>query len=206
MPILLLQLSHIAQQKGPNMAALMTPIGMISFPHLFTPRSAGPGQEPAYSCSILFTPAAQQSGEYAEMRKAAFLAGATKWGEQKMKDPAFTRALRLPFRPAGEKKYQGYEDGMTYIQARTKDQPGVVDARNQVITVPGDVWPGQLGRLFVNAFAYDRNGNRGISFALNHVQITKQKMPRLDGRVSATDAFPTYEGEDGDEYDENMPF
>lgn len=188
------------------MVALITPVGMLSFPNLFEPRAAGPGQDPQFSASCLFDAKAQQSPEYLEMRKAAHAVGVAKWGADKMKDTNFTRTLRMPFRPAGEKQYAGYEDGMTYIAARTKDQPGVVDARNQEITVPGDVWPGQLCRLFVAPFAYDRNGNKGISFALNHVQITKQKMPRLDGRKAATEAFPTYEGEDGDDATEDMPF
>lgn len=187
------------------MPAVITPVGMLSFPNLFTPRAAAPGQEPMYSASCLFDAKAQQSPEYTAMRKAAHEAGVKKWGAEKMKDTSFTRGLRMPFRPAGEKAYAGYEEGMTYIAARTKDQPGVLDARNQEITVPADVWPGQLCRLFVAPFAYDFSGNRGISFALNHVQITKQKMPRLDGRVAATNAFPMYEGPDGDDVDE-MPF
>ena len=179
------------------MPALITPVGMLSFPHLFTARAPGPGQDPTYSCSILFDAKAQQSPEYTELRKAAHAVGVTKWGD-KMKDMSFVRALRLPFRSAGEMKYAGYEDGMTFISARTKDRPGVVDARNQEMDVPGDVWPGQLCRLFVAPFAYDRNGNKGVSFALNHVQITRQNMPRLDGRVAATSAFPTWEEPDGE--------
>jgi hypothetical protein len=188
------------------MAALITPVGMISFPHLFDARAAGPGQDPAYSVSILFDAKAQQSPEYTELRKAAYAKGVEKWGADKMKDAAFTRTLRMPFRSTDEKSYAGYEDGMTFISARTKDRPGVVDARNQEITVPTDVFPGQLGRLFVSPFAYDRNGNKGISFALNHVQITKAKMPRLDGRKAATEAFPIYDDGEGDEIDEQMPF
>jgi hypothetical protein len=188
------------------MPALITPVGILSFPNLFVPRAAVIGHEPAYSASILFDAKAQQSPEYLALRKAAHEAGVKKWGADKMKDPAFTRNLRMPFRPAGEKEYTGYEEGMTYISARTKDKPGVVDARNQEMTVSTDVFPGQLCRLFLAPFAYEVSGNKGVSFALNHVQITKQKMPRLDGRKAATDAFPPYDGPDGDDATEEMPF
>ena len=188
------------------MPALITPVGMLSFPNLFTPRAAMAGQDPMYSASILFDAKAQQSPEYLAMRKAAHEAGVKRWGADKMKDPSFTRNLRMPFRPADEKTYSGYEEGMIYISARTKDRPGVVDSRNQEMNVPGDVWPGQLCRLFLAPFAYEVSGNKGISFALNHVQITKQKMPRLDGRKAATDAFPMYEGPDGDDATDEMPF
>lgn len=171
-------------------AGLMTPIGMLSFPRLFQPRAAAFGQDARYSCAILFDPAAQASKEYAALKKAVLEVGSMEWGEPKMKDPNFVRGIRLPFRSADEKQFEGYEAGWSFINARSKDRPGVVDGRLQDITAEADVWPGQLGRLFVAAFAYDVSGNKGISFALNHVQITKADMPRIDGRIAASRAFP----------------
>jgi hypothetical protein len=110
-----------------------------------------------------------------------------------MRDAAYVRTLRLPFRDAGEKNFEGYEPGWIFISARSKDRPGVVDGRLQDITAEADVWPGQLGRLFVSPFCYDVSGNKGISFALNHVQIVKADMPRIDGRIAANRAFTAVE-------------
>lgn len=171
------------------MAGLRTPIGRLAFPHLFVARAASQGQEPRYSGTILFDPVGQKAPEYHALKKAAFEAGCGMWGEPKMRDPTFFRTLRMPFRPAGEKQYEGFEDGFIFITARSKERPGVVDARLQDITVPADVWAGQLCRFFVAAFAYSNSGNNGISFALNHVQITKRDMERIDGRVAANKAF-----------------
>jgi len=59
----------------------------------------------------------------------------------------------------------------------------------QEILLPDEVWSGQLVRANVTPFAYDKNGVKGVSFALNHVQIIKSDRPRLDGRASASSAF-----------------
>jgi hypothetical protein len=189
-------------------SGLMTPIGMISFPRLFTPRAAAYGQEARYSCAILFDPNAQKSPEYVGLKKAVMEAGVNEWGRDKMSDGNFIRAIRLPFRSAEEKQFEGYEAGFTFINARSKDRPGVVDGRLQDVTAEADVWAGQLGRLLVAAFAYDVSGNKGISFALNHVQITKPNMPRIDGRIAASKAFPAVEGATagGGDDDDEIPF
>jgi hypothetical protein len=177
----------------PKKSTVVTPIGRICFPTLFQPRSGGEGQEPRYSVVLLFDPVAQKTPEYSALKQAVFDAGVEEWGEQRMRDAAFFRSLRLPFRAAGDKDYEGFEEGFTFVTARSKDRPGVVDARLQDITVPADVFAGQLGRAYVSAFAYDFSGNKGLSLGLNHVQITKADMPRIDGRLAANKVFGTVE-------------
>ena len=91
--------------------------------------------------------------------------------------------LLLPFRPCSEKAYQGYDiEGGIYIAPWSTKRPDVVDARLQDITVPTDVWAGQLVRVSVNPFAYSNSGNMGVSLGLNNVQICRTDGVRLDGR------------------------
>lgn len=173
---------------------VMTPVGVLCFPHLFEPagNKQNPAQEKRYSCILLFDKLATESTKYKELRAAVQAAAAEKWGEAKAADPAFMRSLRLPFRPAAEKDYGGFEKGEIYINPWSSAKnapPQVVDVRGTEINVPSDVWAGQKARATVRAFAYDSNGNRGVSFGLEHVQIVKQDEPRIDGRRSATDAF-----------------
>jgi hypothetical protein len=177
------------------MASINTPIGMLSFPSIFQAKATTFNAEPRFSASLIFDPAAQRTPEYAALKKAAFETGIAKWGADKMKDPNFIRTLRLPFRDAGEKEYAGYTEGHTFVQAWSKNRPGIVDARLQDITVPDDVWPGQLARFDVSPFAYDVTGNKGIAFGLSAIQITKRDMPRLDGRRAANKAFGAVEEE-----------
>jgi hypothetical protein len=170
--------------------SLITPYGILSFPHLFTARAAAEGATPRFSCSILFNKEQQASAEYAALKAAVRAAIAEEWGDAKAKDAAFLKTLRNPFRDAAEKEYEGYDPGMVFIAAWNNNKPGVVNLQTQPILDPADVWAGQLARLYVRPFAYQQSGNKGVSFSLQHVQILKSEgMRRLDGRKSAEQAF-----------------
>jgi hypothetical protein len=98
----------------------------------------------------------------------------------------------------------GYNDGDMFVSAWTKQKPGLVNAQRSEILDPNDVWPGQLARATIKPFAYNVSGNKGVSFALNNVQIVKRDMPRLDGRKAAEEDFDEVE-EEGSDKDAN-PF
>ena len=71
----------------------------------------------------------------------------------------------------------------------------MVDARLQELYDPNDVWAGQKARATVKPFPYNTSGNRGVSLALNNVQIVVKDMPRMDGRVAANEDFDLVDGE-----------
>ena len=170
----------------------LTPVGVLCFAdQVFKARANenAPGKAPRYSAMLLFDSMAVQSTAYQNLRRIVQEAAAEKFGAAKAADPAFMRSLRLPFRPAGEKDYEGFDKGEIYITPWSEKAPGVVDLHGNDIIAPTDVWSGQLARATVRAFAYETNGNKGVSFGLEHVQIVKQDMPRIDGRRSATAAF-----------------
>jgi len=48
---------------------------------------------------------------------------------------------------------------------------------------------GQLVRMNLTPYAWTNSGRKGVSFALNHVQIVDPDRPRIDGRASASSAF-----------------
>ena len=54
----------------------------------------------------------------------------------------------------------------------------------------------------MTCFFYDKAGNKGVSFGLNHVQIIKADMPRIDGRISVDKAFGPVEDDDDLEDDD----
>jgi len=111
--------------------------------------------------------------------------------------------LVLPFKDAGEKadRYQGYEEGVIVVNVQSKQKPGIVDARNQDVLLPEQVYAGQTVRAQLMPFAWKQAGRRGVSFGLNHVQIVKHDAPRIDGRVQANKAFDVI-----DEGDSDSPF
>jgi|SRR6187455_2889355 len=169
------------------MAMLNTPYGTLAFPHLFQAkeRSEGDGK-PVFSATVIFSPAQQKMPAFKAMQDACIEAAKKEFGEKiALKD------VRMPFRDAGEKadKYNGFEAGDIFINPWTKQKPEIVNAQRQNVLLPEEVWAGQLVRLNITPYAWVNSGKKGVSFALNHVQIVKSDMPRIDGRASASSAF-----------------
>jgi hypothetical protein len=188
------------------MASLRTPIGILSFPRVFTPKPRAQGGEPVYQVNLLFDRPSQATPEFAALRRAVADAIDETWGANKHQDKQFIAGLRLPFRRCAEKKYKGYDiEGGVYIAPWSKSRPGIVDAHRRELTVPEDVWAGQMARATVAAFSYNNSGNKGVSFALNNLQICRTDTERLDGRVAAEDDFDEY-GDAGALVDEDAPF
>jgi Enterobacter phage Enc34, ssDNA-binding protein len=187
---------------------LRTPIGILSFPVLFTPKPVVPGGEPRYSVNLLLNPTQQNTPELAAMKQAVVQTIDEKWGAGKARDRDFIKKLTLPFLRCEDQKYDGYQiPGGVFIRPWTKNRPGIVDANRQEITVPGDVWAGQMVRLTVSPFAYAQTGNLGISFALNNVQVCRTDGRRLDGRRAAPDDFDNYSDPSAPAMaDEDIPF
>jgi len=170
--------------------ALVTPYATLSFPVLFTPKPRAINAKPVYSCVLLFSPEAQQSPDYKKMQAAVAQLAKEKFPNLNVKN------LRLPFRDAAEKDYNGFEPGWTYISPWSDNKPGVVDVRLQDVLDPAEVFSGQTVRAHVIPFSYDNSGNRGISFGLNHIQLVKRDAPRIDGRIAASKAFTALEDEE----------
>ena len=176
--------------------AMNTPYGTLAFPTFFQPRPRAEGGEPVYSGAILFTPAQQNTPAYKVMQDACIEAARAKFG-----DKVDLRSVRMPFRDGAEKagQYNGYNAGDTFINPWTKTKPNIVDAQRQEVLLPEQVWAGQLVRFNISPYAWINSGKKGVSFALNHVQIIKTDTPRIDGRASASSAF-----DDGEVDDANM--
>ncbi len=175
---------------------MRTPEAIISYPKLFTPDAFG-GGEPKYSAALIFP----EGTDLSELEAAALEVAVAKWGD------AATAALssgklRTPFRTDVEAK--GYPEGSTFLNVRSKQQPGVVsripDPENggkpTVITDEGSIVAGARVFAAISPFAYDNNGNKGVSFGLNHIQLIRPPTQdeRLDGRVAASDTFDSDEG------------
>lgn len=176
------------------MASVITPIGILSFPHLFVPKPRAPGAEAVYSCTLIFDLNAQRDPQWLALRRAVMEEIDNKNGIGKSKDPKFMTGLRSPFRKCDEKEYSGYDiEGGYFISAWSKSRPGIVDARRNEISVPDDVWAGQAARISVTPFYYNVSGNRGVSFMLNNIQICRVDGPRLDGRRQARDEFDDFD-------------
>jgi Enterobacter phage Enc34, ssDNA-binding protein len=182
------------------MASLNTPYGTLSFPSLFQPRPRADGGEAVYSAVLIFSPVQQQDAAYKALQDAVIATAKEEWG-----DKVNLKELKMPFRDAGEKEgaWAGFQRGHMFISPWTKTKPGIVNAQRQDILLPEEVWGGQMVRMNLSPYAWINSGRKGVSFALNHVQVVRTDTPRLDGRGSATTVF-----DDGvvAEDDEETPF
>jgi hypothetical protein len=186
--------THV-NRKSVIMAAINTPYATLSFASLFTPRPRAEGGEAVYQCALIFAPKEQKSPQYKALQEACAAAARKQWG-----DNVNLKQIKMPFRDAGEKSYEGYRPGDTFIQPWSKNKPGIVDKDRQDILLPEEVWSGQLVRANVVPFAWSHTGKRGVSFGLNHVQIIESEgRQRLDGRPSAGSAFDDGEVKGGDD-------
>ena len=89
----------------------------LSFASIFTPKPRAEGGAPVYSCSLIFNPAAQKSPAYKALKDACIAAAKKEFG-----DNVNLKNVKMPFRDAGEKAYDGYHAGDTFINAWSQEQ------------------------------------------------------------------------------------
>lgn len=198
----------ISEDQKAMVDVVKTPPGIGTFLHVFTPKPVTTGGEPRFSLNILFSPDQQKTPEFKALKVGLAEAAKDEFGPD-YADMFKSGALKSPIRNAKEKDWNGYhdaEEGTVFINAWSKTKPGIVDAQRNEILDPQDIFAGQLMRISCRPFAYDRNGNKGVSFALNNIQVLKKDMPRLDGKISAKAEFDVVDmGDDADDA-EDFPF
>lgn len=134
-----------------------------------------------------------KSTDLSALKKAATAAARKKWGDK------IPGALRSPFRDADAEHLKRLEmdpgavqdpnlKGTIYINARSGDRPGVVDRMVHPIVDQMAFYSGCIANVTLNAFGYDTDGNRGVSFALGNIQKVADG-PRLTGQRPADEDF-----------------
>jgi hypothetical protein len=136
-----------------------------------------------------------KSADLSSLKKAALNAAIEKWGP-KEKHP---KNLRSPFRDGSERAdTPGYDDCI-FISASSKNQPGLVNQKRQPILNERDFYAGCYARAEVLAFAYDKAGNKGVSFSLQNIQKLRDG-EAFSGKKSAEKVFDEVE-DDSDNSD-----
>lgn len=175
-----MNMSERSKADWAKLKTVKTPKFRVSFPHVFEPH-AFEKNEPKYSMVMLFP----KDTDIKSLKIACNAAAAQKWGNDSTKWP---KNLRLPFRDGNEKTdLQGYE-GNIFVSASSKNKPGLVDQKLQPILAENDFYAGCYARAELQAFAYDTNGNKGVSFALQNVQKLAEGEP-FSGKKKAEDTF-----------------
>jgi hypothetical protein len=167
---------------------LNTPVGRLSYPHLFTAQTNDQGEE-RFKTAIFFA----EGTDLTEMQEAALKVAKARWGDAVVQ-LIRTNKVRWPFRnDAEDVKARGYPAGSTFVNMSAKNRPGVVDANVQDVLDPSAAYAGRDALINATAYTYDVSGNKGVTFGVNHVQILADN-ERLDGRKAAAEVFAPVEG------------
>ena len=147
------------------------------------PRDAKPDQKPKFSVRAAFPPTTDMS---ALKREAASVAR-EKWGDN------VPKSLRSPFRRNDEldNPIAGIGDDwivMTF-SANADRRPGIVDGKLQDIIDENDIYSGAWYRAQIRGYAYEQQGNKGVSFGLQNIQKLRDDDPIGGGRPPASKAF-----------------
>lgn len=145
--------------------SMLSPAGQCAFVNLLV---AKPGLNPAegskYSIILIFDKEAQATPEFARMKEAVKKAIVDKWGAN---PPS---GLKAPFRPSAEKADKGFPADCVFISISSKLKPEVVDAEGLDVFEASQLYTGMIGRASLSIYAYDKGGNKGVSFGLNNFQ------------------------------------
>ncbi len=174
------------------MSNVMTPVFRASYPALFKSKLNDLNGEQEYSVVALFP----KNADMSKLKAAAQAVIEEKWGKEKNKWP---KNLKSPFRLQEEReKYDeetgkkllpaGHEAGAIFMNLKSKQKPGLVNADVQDILDASEIYAGCYCRATVRPYAYEVKGNAGIAFGLQNVQKVKDGDP-LSGRTKATDDF-----------------
>jgi len=178
----------------------ITPEFRVSYPKVFKPERNDLNGSDEYSVVALF----KKGEDLSKLKAIAKAAVEDKWGTDEKKWP---KNLRMPFRDQAERtktdedgnEYlpDGYEAGAIFLNLKSQKRPGLVNGRNEDIIDESDFYGGCFARAQVNAKAYDKNGNKGVSIYLNHVQKTRDGDSFGSSPRSASSVFEAVGDEGG---------
>lgn len=190
----LIQDNYYEIYGGNKMSKVITGKVRFSYVNIFKSRAFQPDQDEKYSICLLIPKKDKKT--LADIKKAvneAIQQGiAEKWGGKK---PA---NLKLPLRDGdAERAEEAPEyEGMYFLNANSNLKPGIIDMYKNEILDPTEVYSGCWGRVSINFFPFNSNGNKGVAVGLNNVQKLGDDEMLGSARAAAEDDF-------ADDYDDD---
>lgn len=166
------------------MAKVITGKVRFSYANVFVPTLAPGATDEKYSVSILIDKT--DKATLAKIEKAV----AEEVEVFKSKNAGkLPKNFKYPLRDGDEDR----EDdpvyaGKMFINASSKNKPGIVDANLDPLMSADEFYSGCYGRASINFYPFNVNGNSGIAAGLNNLQKLEDG-ERLSGGSSAEDDF-----------------
>lgn len=175
---------------------LTTPVFRGSFLNVFKARKNenDPKSTPKFGLAAIWTPSEFTSHEkelwkaiIKELDRVSMEAFGKPW--KKLPSDVYKKGIR---NGASKDGLAGYGEGTRFASLTSNAKPGVVDKnKNEISEEAGnadEIYPGCYMRATVRAYAYDKNGGKGVALGLQNLQKIKDG-PRLDNRKAAKDDF-----------------
>lgn len=158
----------------------------LSYFHGWEPVSINGGAE-KYSVSVLIPK--DDKATIDAINKAIDVAieeGISKFGGKKPNKAA----IKLPLRDGDVERDDEAYKGHYFLNANSTTPPQIVDKTVKPILDRNEVYSGCYGRVSLNFYAFNSNGNKGIACGLGNIQKIRDGEP-LGGRANATEDFTT---------------
>ena len=164
----------------------------LSYAHVWEPQSIN-GSDPKYSVSLIIPKTDTKTVDAIKQAiKAAYAEGLNKLKGNGKTAPALS-AIKQPLRDGdAERPDDEAYAGCYFINASSKTQPQIVDKQVQPILDQNEVYSGCYGRVSVNFYAFNTNGNKGVACGLGNIQKIRDGERLGGGPTSATEDFQAY--------------
>lgn len=164
----------------------------LSYAHIWEPKSIN-GSDPKYSVSLIIPKTDTKTVDAIKQAiKAAYDEGLSKLKGNGKTAPALS-AIKQPLRDGdAERPDDEAYAGCYFMNASSKNQPQIVDKQVQPILDQSEVYSGCYGRVSVNFYAFNSNGNKGIACGLGNIQKIRDGERLGGGPTSATEDFEAY--------------
>lgn len=163
----------------------------LSYFHGWEPMSIN-GGTPKYSVSVLIPKNDKETIRAIEAAiDAAIEEGIAKFGGKKPNKAA----IKLPMRDGDVERDDEAYKGHYFINANSTTAPQIVDKAVKPILDRDEVYSGCYGRVSLNFYAFNSNGNKGVACGLGNIQKLRDGEP-LSSRSKAEDEFTTIEEDD----------
>lgn len=173
----------------------------LSYAHLFEPFSNNPQQDPKYSCVVLVPKS--DKATIKKLRRAQ--QAALENGKSRVFGGKIPKTWHDTIRDGDEDadlEVNPEYEGCLFFSVSSKTRPGLVDRNVEPIVDQEELYSGVFARVSIRAFAYNTQGNRGVSFGLNHVQKVADGQ-HMGGRTSAESDFEPLDDDEYDDYEED---
>ncbi|GHV27352.1 hypothetical protein FACS18948_4590 [Clostridia bacterium] len=160
----------------------------LSYTNIWEAHSVN-GSEPKYGCAVLIPKTDVKTYEKINTAiNAAYRDGSAKLKGNAKSVPALA-ILKTPLRDGDIDRVDDEAfAGCWFLNANSKQRPGVVDQQRAPITDQSEIYSGVYARISITFYAFNTNGNRGIACDLGNVQKLRDGKP-LAGKSRAEDDF-----------------